>query len=281
MEVFVKHQEGYFDGIKKTKIFYQAWLPEIKAKAVLLIVHGIGEHSGRYLNIVNHFVPLGYAVYGVDHIGHGKSDGTREYVDRFTDFTETVKIFLDKVKTWQPEIPTFLVGHSLGGLIGTLFLVTYPNEVKGAVLSGALVKRPGNVSPVTLLMANILSILMPKYGFIQLKADGICRDPQVVETYLKDPLVFNGKTPLRTAAEMIKAMKSACANANQITTPLLILHGGGDKVVDVSSGQYLYDHVSSQDKKIIIYEGFYHEVFNEPEREKVLGDVETWLEAHL
>ena len=245
------------------------------------MVHGLGEHSGRYMNIVNHFVPLGYAVYSLDHIGHGKSEGTREYVERFEDFTDTLKIYLDKVKTWQPGKPVFLVGHSLGGLIGCSFLVAYQNELKGAVLSGALAKVPGNITPITLTLGKILSKFLPKFGLIGLQADAISRDPEVVNNYIHDPLVYTGKTTARLAAESLKAMQQVSACVTQITIPLLIVHGGKDKLVEPASGQFLYDHVSSTDKKIIIYEGLYHEVFNEPEHDKVLGDVENWLETHV
>ena len=118
----MRHQEGTFKGVRDASIYYQCWLPEGESRAVLLIVHGLAEHSGRYMNVVNHFVPLGYAVYGVDHVGHGKSSGTRVYVERFEDYTDTLKIYFDMVRHWQPEKPVFLVGHSMGGLIGAVYL---------------------------------------------------------------------------------------------------------------------------------------------------------------
>jgi alpha-beta hydrolase superfamily lysophospholipase len=95
----MKHQEGFFAGVRDAKIYYQYWLPKGKPKAVLLIVHGLAEHSGRYMNVVNHFVPLGYAVYGIDHLGHGKSDGMRVYLKRFADYTDTLKIYFDMIRT--------------------------------------------------------------------------------------------------------------------------------------------------------------------------------------
>ena len=115
----MEHREGFLQGVRNAKIYYQAWLPEAECKAVLLIVHGLAEHSGRYMNVVNHFVPLNFAVYGIDHIGHGKSEGTRVHVERFRDYTETLKIYFDMVRAWHPEEPIFLVGHSLGARITT------------------------------------------------------------------------------------------------------------------------------------------------------------------
>jgi alpha-beta hydrolase superfamily lysophospholipase len=277
----MKHQEGFFKGVRDANIYFQSWLPESEAKAVLLIVHGLAEHSGRYMNVVNHFVPLGYAIYGIDHIGHGKSDGTRVYVKRFNDYTNTLKVYFDMIYRWQPDKPIFLVGHSMGGLISALYLLDHQAEMAGAVLSGAAVKVPSNITPATLLLGKMLSALIPKFGLLGLDVDGVSRDPGVVRAYVSDPLVHTGKITARLAAEMLKAMQYVSGQANKITLPIMIVQGSADKLVDPAGAQMLYDTVSSNDKEIRIYEGFYHEVFNEPEHDKVLRDVERWLEAHL
>lgn len=277
----MKHQEGFFKGVRDANIYFQSWLPESEAKAVLLIVHGLAEHSGRYMNIVNHFVPLGYAVYGMDHLGHGKSDGKRVYLKRFEDYTNTLKIYLDRIRRLQPGKPIFLVGHSMGGLISALYLLDHQTELTGAVLSGVAVKVPDNITPAIIIVGKMLSALMPRLGLIGLDAEGVCRDPAVVQAYISDPLVFKGKTTARLAAEMLKAMKYVSAAAGKITLPILIVQGSADRLVDPSGAQILYDAVSFPDKEIRIYDGFYHEVFNEPEYDKVLRDVEIWLESHL
>jgi alpha-beta hydrolase superfamily lysophospholipase len=277
----MKHQEGFFKGVRDANIYFQSWLPETEPKAVLLIVHRLAEHSGRYTNIVNHFAPLGYAVYGMDHLGHGKSDGKRVYVKRFEDYTDTLKVYFNMVRRWQPAKPIFLFGHSLGGLISTVYLLDHQAELTGAVLSGPAVKVPNNITPVILFVGKMLSALMPKFRLIGLEVDGISRDPAVVQAYVSDPLVFTGKTTARLAAEMLKAMQHVSAMATEIRLPILIVQGGSDKLVDPAGAQMLYDAVSSADKKIRIYDGLYHEVFNEPERDKVLRDIEIWLESHL
>ena len=277
----MNHQEGNFKGIRDLKIYYQCWLPEKDPKAVLLIVHGLAEHSGRYMNLVNHFVPLGYAVYGVDHIGHGKSDGLRVYVERFKDFTDTLKTFSHMIRDWQPETPIFMVGHSMGGLISSIYLLDNQDGLSGAVLSGPSVKVPDNISSVTILAGRLFSTLMPKLGLLALEADGVSRDPEVVKAYINDPLVYTGKITARLAAELLKAMKSAAADASKITLPILIAQGGEDRLVDPDGAQMLHDTVGSVDKTLKIYDGLYHEIFNEPEHHKVLGDVEAWLESHL
>ena len=277
----MQHQDGFFKGVRDANIYYQAWLPDEAPKGVLLIVHGLAEHSGRYMNVVDYFVPRGYAVYGLDHIGHGKSEGTRVFVERYEDYTDTLEVFFDMVRAWQPDLPIFLVGHSMGGLIAASFLLDHQEDFAGAVLSGPGVKAPDDVSAVTIFLGKTLSRLAPKVGVLGLDANGVSRDPAVVQAYVNDPLVYTGKTTARLAAELLKEMQRLMAEAGSITLPLLIVQGGADRLVDPAGAQMLYDRVSSSDKRLHVYDGFYHEVFNEPDHERVLSDVATWLQAHL
>jgi acylglycerol lipase len=277
----MKHQEGFFMGARRTALYYQGWLPEGEIRAVLLVVHGLAEHSGRYMNLVDRFVPLGYAVYGIDHIGHGRSEGLRLFVDRFVDYTEPLATYADMVRCWQPDRPVFLVGHSMGGLIGALHLIDHQEELAGAILSGPAVKAPGNLPKVVILIGQVFSALLPRVGLVPLEAEGVSRDPAVVKAYQDDPLVCRGKMTARLGAELLGAMVRIITEAKRITLPLLILQGGADRLVDPSGAQKLYEKVTSLDKKLIVYEGFYHEVFNEPQHDRVLSDVEQWLEGHL
>jgi alpha-beta hydrolase superfamily lysophospholipase len=276
----MKHQEGFFTGVRETKIYYQSWLPEGDSRAVLLIVHGLAEHSGRYINVVNHMVPSGYAVYGIDHIGHGKSDGKRLYVERFQDYTKTLKNYFDMIRKWQPKKPIFLIGHSMGGLISAAYLLEHQDELSGVVLSGPLIKVPDNITQATIFAGKMLSLIIPRAGLLQLDAEAVSRDPAVVDAYVNDPLVYTGKATARLSAEMLKSMQRVTKQATKIKLPIMFVQGSDDKLVDPGGAQFLYDLVSSKDKTIKIYTGFYHEVFNEPEHKQVLGDVETWLEAH-
>lgn len=275
----MRHEEGTFRGPRDARIYHQCWLPEAGAEAVLVIVHGLAEHSGRYANVVEHFVPAGYAVYGIDHIGHGRSEGTRVYVKRFEEYTDTLKTYMAMVRNREPDRPVFLVGHSMGGLIGSLYLIERQGELAGAVLSGPAVKVPGNISPAVILAGKVLSALLPRFGLIPLEAEGVSRDPAVVQAYVGDPMVHRGKTTARLAAELLRSMGRVMSEANRITLPILIVQGGEDRLVDPAGARSLYDRVGSRDKTLKIYEGLFHEVFNEPEREQVLRDVESWLEA--
>lgn len=275
------HAEGRFKTKSGANIYYQHWQPESEPRASLLIVHGVGEHSGRYLNVVDYFVPRGYAVYGLDHLGHGKSDGTRMFVECFSDFTGPLKAYFDMIQGWQPGKPVFLVGHSMGGLIGSVYLLERQDELKGAVLSAPAVKVSDTVSPVTIALGKALSVILPKAGLLALDATTISKDKSVVDAYVNDPLVYTGKVTARLAAEMLAAMQRVTAEAASLHLPLLLLQGSADRLVDPGGAKMLYDEASTPDKTLKVYEGLYHEVFNEPEREQVLKDVEAWLEAHL
>ncbi|MHB8909172.1 MAG: alpha/beta hydrolase [Syntrophales bacterium] len=277
----MKHRDGFLKGVRDAGLYYQGWLPEGEAKASLFIVHGLGEHSGRYMNVVNRFVPQGYAVYGIDHLGHGRSDGQRLYLERFSDYTEPLEAIIDMIRGWQPGKPVFLVGHSMGGLIAACFLTAHQTGLAGAVLSGPAVKPPGTIPKALIVLGRVLSFAIPRMGLMPLQAGEVSRDPAVVDAYLADPLVCKEKITARLGAEMLDAMERIPVEARRITLPILIVQGGADKLVDPAGARLLYDTVASTDKKLIVYDGLYHEVFNEPEHDRVLTDVYAWLEGHM
>lgn len=278
----MEHIEGNFKSVRDKNIYYQGWLPSGEVKAVLLVVHGLGEHSGRYMNVVNYFVPLGYAVYGLDHIGHGKTEGgVTEIIERFEDLTAPLETYYKMIQGWQPGKPVFILGHSLGVLITIYYLFDHQDDFRGAIFSAPTVKPGSSITKATIMMANILSSLAPKMGLQMLDVTTISRDPAVVNAYAKDPLVFHAKTPARIAAESLNRMQRMATELNRITLPFIVLQGSEDKLVEPSGAQMLYDKASSADKTLKIYPGLYHEVLNETEKAMVLKDLETWLAAHL
>lgn len=277
----MKQTEGNFKSIRDLNIYYKGWLPDGDVKAVLLIVHGVGEYCERYTNVVNHFVPLGYAVYGLDHIGHGKSGGEREMIVRFEDFIEPLITYYKMVKGWHPAKPIFIYGHSMGGLITSFHLLEHQADFKGAIISAPAVKVPDNISPMVIAIGNVLSTIAPKAGLIGLDTFYLSHDKAVVDAYNADPLVFHGKMPARLSAEMLRAMSRVTAEAGKISLPLFILQGGGDKIVDPAGAPMLYEKAGSKDKTLKVYEGLFHEVHNEPEREKMFKDLEIWLQTHV
>lgn len=277
----MKYQDGFFPSADGTRIYHQSWLPDEVPKAGILLVHGLAEHTGRYTNVVNHMVARGYAVYGLDHIGHGKSDGTRVYVKQFADFTDVLRSYQDRVRDRFPDMPFFLYGHSIGALIAAVYLFDYSAELAGVVFSGPCVKVPANVSATTVFLAKALSHVAPKLGLSAVDASGISRDPAIVQAYIDDPLVYNGKTTARLASELLKAMQRVSAEAAGIVLPVLIVQGGADTVVDPDGARMLHSALGSVDKTLKIYDGLYHEIHNEPEHPQVLADISSWLEEHL
>jgi alpha-beta hydrolase superfamily lysophospholipase len=277
----MKHKEGKFKGHKDLNLYYQCWLPDGSSKAVLLVAHGLAEHSGRYKNLVNYFVPKSYAVYALDHRGHGKSEGMRAYVDRFSDYLTDIKTFFDMVRNEHKDAKIFLVGHSMGATIATAYAVEHQKELAGLILSGASLTASPSVSPALLAMAGVVAALAPKMGVTALDASAISRDKAVVDAYVNDPLVFCGKIPARTGAELANMWKTLPEKMPQIKLPILIMHGSADQLAAPEGSKLLYERASSTDKTLKLYDGFYHEIFNEPEHKQVMADVEAWLAKHV
>jgi alpha-beta hydrolase superfamily lysophospholipase len=277
----MKHKEGKFKGLNNTDLYYQCWLPDGSPKAVLLVAHGLAEHSGRYKNLVNYFVPKGYAVYALDHRGHGKSEGMRSYVDRFSDYLADLKTFFDMVHKEHKDAKIFLVGHSLGGTLAVPYAVEHQKELAGVITSGASLVASSTVSPALIAIVGVVSALLPKMGVTVLDASTISRDKAVVDAYVNDPLVYRGKIPARTGAELARMWKTLPEEMSKIKLPVLIMHGSADQLSDPAGSKLLYERAGSKDKTLKLYDGFYHEIFNEPEHKKVMADVEAWLAKHI
>ena len=272
-------EQGAFKGPESTDLFYQCWLPEADTRAAIIVVHGVAEHSGRYMNLVNNMVPQGFAVYGLDHYGHGRSGGKRLFVPRFSVYTDGLDMMVDKVREWESGKKVFIVGHSMGGLITSAYLLDNQDKVDGVILSGPGVKIPDHVSSVTILAAKFFSWLIPALGIKQLDSNDISRDPSVVKAYISDPLVSNGKLTARLAAQMLSACDRVMNEADKITLPLLILHGGADALVDPEGARQFHGAVGSKDKSLTIYPDKFHEIFNDPGYDRVFSDISRWLDA--
>ena len=276
----MRHTESSYSNEQGVTIFTQQWLPEGAPRAGILLVHGLSEHSGRYQHLAEYFVARGYALFGLDHPGHGRSGGARAYVKRFAEFLTTLNQFNQSIRDAHPTLPLFLYGHSMGGLISLHFLPEVQQDFRGAVLSAAPVSVPSHVSAFVIFVGRILSRLFPKVRLVPLDSSGISRDQAVVRAYDEDPQVFRGKATARLAAELMMAIQGAPAAANRIQLPTLVLQGTADPIVEPTDGPRLHRELASVDKTLLEYPGLLHEVHNEPEQQQVFRDVEAWLE-HL
>lgn len=276
----MEHSEGTFSGFGGLPLYYQHWGPAGEPRAVLVIVHGFGEHSGRYMNVVNHLVPKGYAVYALDQRGHGRSPGPRGYIHSWEEFREDVRAFVRRVAEMGPNRPLFLMGHSMGGLIVLEYALHYPEGLKGVIASAPALAQVG-VSPALMTLARLLSRILPRFAMnTGLDATSISRDLEVVATYQADPLVHSIGTA-RLGTEMTKAMLWTQEHAREWQRPLLILHGGADRLVPPQGSRRFLENVPIADKEYREYEGGYHEPHNDIHRAQVLADLEHWLERHL
>lgn len=263
------------------KLYWHSWLAQGGTRGAVLLVHGYAEHLGRYDHVAAALTAKGLAVYALDHWGHGKSDGTPGFVPAFSAYTDGVESLLAKVKAAHGDVPLFLLGHSMGGLISVLHLIDHQASYAGAILSGPAIVPAEEPSRLTIWISRLLSRLAPRLGVIQLDAEGVSRDPKVVAAYRADPLVYTGKIGARLATELFEAMARARDGAARVTLPMLLLHGSEDSLAAPQGSQFIEAHLGSRDKTLKIYPGLYHEIFNEPEQREVLRDVTDWLEGHL
>ena len=276
----MRTDEGQFTGQAGVPIRWQAWLPDGAPKAVLVVAHGFGEHIGRYGNLVEVVVPRGYAVYGPDHRGHGRSGGHRALIDRHEYLLDDLDQVFAKAAADHPGVPVFLLGHSMGGNIALASALRGRQRLAGLVLSGPAVTTAG-VPRVLQVLARVLGRLVPRLGVTQLSAAGVSSDPAVVAAYEADPLVFHGKMPAGTGATILATSKRFPSQLPSLAVPLLVVHGSADTLVSVESGRTAHALAGSADKTLKVYDGFAHEVMNEPGRARVLADIVAWLDAHV
>jgi acylglycerol lipase len=276
-----QHTEGHVTGEGGRELYWQAWLPEGEAKAVVVIAHGASEHGGRYRYVVERLVPEGYAVYAIDHRGHGHSEGRRGQIERMRLVISDFDQLVDLAREAHPGRKLFLLGHSMGGCIGTVYAITHQEKLDGLALSAPLAALAAAPLPLRLI-ARGLSVVLPDAGVYQVSSTAVSRDPEEVKAYDEDPLNFHGKLPARTVQELSDAVARFEADAPKITLPLLVMIGTADELVPPEGGRMVHDRAQSTDKTLKTYDGFYHEIFNEPagDRDRPLDDLAQWLSEH-
>jgi len=271
--------ESSFTGIGGLNIFTRNWKPEGAARAVVVISHGFNSHSGQYLWAGEQFANAGFAAYAIDHRGRGKSDGERFYVDKFTDFTGDLATFIDAAKAENPGLPVYLLGHSAGGVIACGYTIENPTALAGLICESFAFKLP--VPDLVLAALKGVAYLAPHLHVFGLNNKDFSRDQAVVDSMNADPLIKGESQPAETAAEMIRADQMLEKCFDRITIPVLIMHGTEDKATRPDGSQFFYDHAGSADKTLKLYEGHYHDLLNDIDKEIVMGDIINWVNARI
>ena len=261
-------------------IHTRLWEPDTAAKAVVGLVHGLGEHSGRYGPVAEHLTGAGYAVTSFDLRGHGASGGRRGDTRFTAAFGDIDRLLVDAAQRW-PGLPRFLYGHSLGGLLVLAYTLARRPPVAGVVASGPALHNALREQKAKLLLVRLLAPLLPRLALPSGLDDTlISRDPDVVAAYRADPLTHDRAT-LGFGLDAIRAADSSLAAAAGFPVPLLLLHGGADGLTYASGSRAFAAAVGGDACTLIVYDGLYHEVHNEPERARVLADVVAWLDSRL
>ena len=272
--------EGYFETGNGRKLFFRSWQPE-RAERFMVLVHGFGEHSGRYEEVAMFFAERGFSVYAHDQMGHGHSPGQRGHVGRFDDFLDDVEEFISFASESHPGLPSVLVGHSMGGLVVAALACEREVDMDLVVLSGPALSLSPDISRSKLIFARLLRRLAPRFSMAAgLEVSGISRDPEVVRNYEADPLV-HGQITASMGAGMFEAIERVSGKANKLSVPALLMHGEADPICRVEGSQLFFDSLSQDGaaagSELRIYPNLRHEIFNEPERVRVYDDVHDWI----
>lgn len=271
--------DGRLPGAGGVELFWQGWLPEGEPVAVLLVAHGLGEHSGRYRTVVDTLLPDGWAVYGVDHRGHGRSGGARAHVEDYAYWLADFDTFRREVVARHPGLPVFLLGHSMGGQIALAYALDHQADLAGLVLSAPALANttvPAPLQKALTVVARLAPTLRPRV----LDLDKISKDPEIVAAYHADPFVYHGNATLGLAAALLSKFGELPERARGLRLPLLLMHGTEDVLTDPAGSRRLEETSGSPDQTVRYYDGLWHEIFHEPERAAPLADLREWLNAH-
>jgi len=276
----VPHREGRFAAADGAELFYQAWLPAGESRFVLVNLHGLGDHSGLYPGLAQHFPPRGVTLYAFDLRGNGRSSGQRGYVGSWGQYRDDLQRFLRLVHDWEPGKAVFLLGNSLGGLIVLDYALTASRDVAGVIAAAPPLGRLG-VPPLLMALGQMLSRVLPRFSMrAGMDLTGLARDPAVVEAVLADPL-FHRRGTARLSTEVVETIARVQSHASDLSVPLLLLHGSADRMVPPDGSREFFSKLHYPDRKFLEYPGAYHALFADIGADHVLNDVSEWLEAHV
>ena len=277
----MRHQQGEFEGSRGTRLFWQGWVKGDDPKGALCLVHGFGEHSGRYSYFVERLCHADIAVFAFDLRGHGKSEGRRGHVASMADFRDDLFAFLGHVEARVPRVPRFIFGHSMGSLVVLDFVLRNPHGLAGTIISGAGMEPAGVATPALVLLSRVLAAVWPVLPLrVPVEVTGLTHDKDEIEAYENDPLIHNTSTT-RMARELLDAIEWIKTHAGDLKTPILMLHGEADRVNLPAGSQNFFARVRVPDKQLILYPGGLHELHNDLHKDRVLTDLVRWLQERI
>lgn len=270
------------DGIE---LALYRWPSAMPPRATVALLHGLAEHAGRYAALAERLNAANIELVAVDLRGHGRSPGARTWVERFDEYLNDAHALLESAS--RPGTPLFLMGHSMGGTIATLFaierLATLAGEVQpvtGLILSSPAL-APGKDVPRWMLAASrVVSRLWPRYKAMKIEPSLLSRDPRIVEANRCDALVHHGAVPARTGAEILAAMARIEQGRGSLRLPVLVYHGAADKLTEPEGSRAFVQHVGSPDRTLTLYDAAFHETMNDLDRERVIDALTRWIVAH-
>lgn len=272
-------KESSFAGIGGLNIFTRSWQPKEQPRAVVVIVPGFNSHGGQYLWVAEQFAARNLAVYALDLRGRGRSDGERFYVEKVEDYVDDVASFVNIAKAENQNLPIYVLGHSAGGVVSSVYALDHQDEINGLICESFAYELP--VPDLVLSFLKGLSHITPHTHVFSLNNKDFSRDSSVVESMNNDPLIKGESQPAQTAAAMIRADERLKKGFPTITLPLLILHGTEDKATKPSGSQHFYEQAGSHDKTLKLYEGHFHDLLNDIDKEVVMMDILNWIDARI
>jgi acylglycerol lipase len=271
--------EERLESVGGLTIFVRSWRPEGGSRGVVVIVHGFNSHSGEYGWVAEQLVSDGLAVYAADLRGRGKSDGERFFVNRLSEWVSDVAAVVTLAKSREPGLPVFMLGHSAGGVVSCIYALDHQSELAGLVCESFAHEVPAPDFALAVLKG--LSHVAPHAHVLRLKNEDFSRDPEVVRAKNNDPLLAHEIQPTQVVAELVRADERLRREFPLITLPVLILHGTADRATKPSGSQRFYDNAGSRDKTIKLYDGHFHDLLNDVDKEIVMSDITRWIDARL
>jgi acylglycerol lipase len=276
----MRHEESTLVGRGGVRLFAQTWRPDGDPTGAVVLSHGYAEHSGRYTHVAATLADAGWATFGFDHRGHGRSGGRRADTEHLDALVADLDLVVDRATGVPAGARPVLLGHSMGGGLAAAYAIVHPAKLSGLALSAPALGMRATFPAAQRSAMLALAAVAPWLGTVKLDAEAVSRDPLVVTDYQADPLNFHGKVPARTAREMLRTSDLVAARGSELTLPVLIMSGTADRLVPRQGARDLAHALPGPDVTVREYQGLYHEIFNEPEQDEVLADLVIWLDAH-